>query len=250
MSLNNLVWAVPKSSPILTDDEVHLWRASLEQPVSVVEALNAHLADDERERADRLVFERDRRKFIVGRGVLREILAGYTGLSPSEIRFEYSLTNKPSLANQTQSAELEFNLSHSNEVVLYALTRRRLIGVDLEWLRPMPNADSMVARYFSPAEIESFHRLSPAQREEGFFNGWTRKEAYVKALGEGIGHPLDQFSVSLSPGEPARLTSVHNDPAQIERWLLHAFEPFPGYVAALIVEGQGWTCQSWEWRAT
>jgi 4'-phosphopantetheinyl transferase len=249
MRLNNLVWALPKSSPTLADAEVHLWRAALDQPEQVIEALSAHLADDERQRADRFVFERDRRKFIVGRGALREILAGYTGQAPAEIGFTYSSTNKPSLVNRSAVGELEFNLSHSHECVLYALTRRRMIGVDVEWLRPIPNADGIVARYFSVTEIESFQRLSPAQRDEGFFNGWTRKEAYVKALGQGIGHPLDQFSVSLIPGEPARLYAVQNDPGEVERWSIQAFQPFPGYVAALIVEGQDWTCHSWEWRA-
>jgi 4'-phosphopantetheinyl transferase len=130
------------------------------------------------------------------------------------------------------------------------VTRSRRIGVDLEWLRPLTDADGIVERFFSKTEREDFRRLSPDQRIEGFFNCWTRKEAYVKALGEGITRPLDEFVVALKPGEPARLLSVRDDPGEVERWSLHSFQPWPDYVAALIVEGRDWQLKCWEWRAS
>ena len=134
----------------------------------------------------------------------------------------------------------------------YAVTRQRRVGVDIEYLRSLPDLDTVAERMFSPGERAALRRLPLAQRHEGFFNGWTRKEAYIKAIGEGLSHPLDRFTVSLAPGAPARLEDVESDPAEAARWTLEALAPNPGCVAALAVEGRPprLACHRWQERAS
>jgi 4'-phosphopantetheinyl transferase len=146
------------------------------------------------------------------------------------------------------SDELRFNVSHSHGLALYAVTRRRKIGIDIERVRPISGPEQLAARFFSAGENAELCALPEHVKHEAFFNCWTRKEAYVKARGEGLSLPLNQFDVSLNPGEPARLLRVERDPQEAARWSLQGLTPAPGYVAALAVEGHGWRLACWEWR--
>jgi 4'-phosphopantetheinyl transferase len=173
-------------------------------------------------------------------------------MAPEYIEFRHAARGKPALKETgspgIEAAKLKFNLSHSHELALYAITQSREVGIDIEHMRPMPDAAQIVERFFSLQERRTFHALPPEQQNEAFFTCWTRKEAFIKAKGEGLYHPLDQFSVSLVPGESARLLHVEKEPLEITHWSLRALTPTPGYVAALAVEGHSWQLRCWRIR--
>jgi 4'-phosphopantetheinyl transferase len=232
----------------LAEDEVHVWRTALDRSDSSLRRLARVLSPDERARADRFVIERVRRRFVACRGALRMILGRYTGQAPERLRFLYGDYGKPVLAPSAGIADLHFNVSHSEELALVAVARGREIGVDVERLRPLPGAERIAERFFSAPERTAIQALPAERKLEAFFTCWTRKEAYIKALGDGLGHPLDEFAVSLVPGEPARLWSVGDTGSGEEAsWSLEALLPTPGYVAALAGRGRGWRMTSRPW---
>lgn len=240
-----------RSSPpglILAGDDIHIWRGSLDQPADRAEAMWQTLSTDECRRADHFQFERDRWRFVVGRGVLRSILGLYLNLDPAQVQFCYGLRGKPSLAVGLDNVSLEFNLTHSGPLALYAFTRDRPIGVDVEQVRPLPDADQMVAQFFSPNEKAAYRELPADQKQLGFYLCWTRKEACIKALGEGLAQPLSSFDVSLTPGEPARVLRTASDPDDASLWSLISLTPLPGFVAALAVQGQDWHLACWDYE--
>ncbi|HZE69993.1 MAG TPA: 4'-phosphopantetheinyl transferase superfamily protein [Pyrinomonadaceae bacterium] len=221
--------------------DVHVWRASLDQTPAIVEQLRQLLSADERIRADRFHFENDRQHFVVGRGCLRMLLSRYLEIPPGEIQFSYGAQGKPQLA--TANAQLHpfhFNLAHSGTLALYAFTRVGEIGVDLERIRPEFTGDDIAKRFFSPGEVACLNELSRELRHEAFFNCWTRKEAFIKAIGMGLSLSLDQFDVTLGPAEPAELLRTRWDEKEAARWSLKALDVGPGYVAAVAVAGRDW----------
>ncbi len=240
-------WPPPPPDLTLPDNQVHLWRASLELPTSCAQSLESSLTPDERQRADRFHFDKDRRHFIVARGVLRDILSRYLATEPGQLRFRYSDYGKPALMLTPGQPELTFNLSHSYTLALYAIAHRRQIGIDLEYIRPLADIERIAGRFFSNRENDTFQALPQSQKLEGFFNCWTRKEAYIKARGEGLSLPLNRFDVSLRPGEPAALLEVRDEPAEMARWSLQAVRPGSNYAAALVVEGEDWQLKCWQW---
>ena len=237
----------PPKNLKLSRDDVHVWRATLDQPAEYVRQLAQSLSEDERLRAERFYFERDRSRFIVGRGLLRFILSRYLEIPANKLQFCYSSRGKPELVETSSAYKLRFNVSHSQGLVMYAVTRDRSIGIDVEYIRPMPEAEQIVKSFFSVYENNVFQHLPLCQKQLAFFNCWTRKEAFVKAIGDGLSLPLDQFDVSLIPGEPARLLEIKGDRSST-CWSLQDLTLDPGYAAALAVEGQGWNLSCWEWE--
>jgi 4'-phosphopantetheinyl transferase len=156
------------------------------------------------------------------------------------------LHGKPYLAAKFNPGDLRFNLAHSNELAVYAFALGREIGIDVEHVHALPDAEQIAARFFSAQENVVLRMLPEGQRLEAFFNCWTRKEAYIKAIGEGLSHPLDQFQVSLSPEEPTRLLNVEGSPEEVTRWSIAPWVPAAGYVAALVVEGSGCHLECWQ----
>ena len=184
----------------------------------------------ERARAARFRFERDRRRYVVRRGRLRTLLAGYLDHEPADVALTVDRFGKPALA----TGALRFNLSHSHGLALYAIAFGIEVGCDLERRDPRLAGADVAARFFSPGEVRALRALAPARRTEGFFNCWTRKEAYVKARGCGLSLPLDGFDVSLAPGEPAALLRG------CDGWSVAAFAPAPDYHAAVVAAGSDW----------
>lgn len=180
--------------------------------------------------------------------MLRAILSRYVGRPAKQLRFEYSRYGKPALAAEPGQAEVHFNLSHSHGLALVAVTHRQAVGVDLEYIRPMDDYDDVARSTFSANEYAAIRALPAAQRLEAFYACWTRKEAYIKALGEGLSHPLKQFDVSVAPDAPAALLSAGGDPQEAARWSLWALSPGPGYVAALAIAGRGWQLGTWQFE--
>jgi 4'-phosphopantetheinyl transferase len=179
----------------------------------VADELAAVLSSDEWARADRFAFDRDRTEYVVCRGVLRWLLARYRDDSPSRLRFRYSPRGKPELDGPADPVELRFNLAHSHGAAVVAVTRARPVGVDLERIRPLMDLGSLVRTCFAPEEQAEFWSLPELVRPRAFFAGWTRKEAFLKATGEGLGRPLDSFALSLAPYALARLVRVVGDEA-------------------------------------
>jgi 4'-phosphopantetheinyl transferase len=242
------LWSLPPKTLLLGDNEVHVWRASLEQPPSQVERLQRKLSQEELERAKRFHFQRHRAYFIVARGLLRTILSRYLKIEPRRLHFQYGPKGKPELAGETSRRGLRFNVSHSHNLALYAVTRGRQIGVDVERIRPDVAGEKIAERFFSPREAATLRELPASVRQEAFYTCWTRKEAYLKAVGEGITLRLDQFEVSVTPGEPAVLLSINGDPKEASYWSLKGLGPGPGYVGALAVKGHGWDLRCWRWE--
>lgn len=221
------------------DHAVHVWRERLDCPEDERDRFQAWLSPDEKERAARFRFARDRDAYIVARGRLRQILSGYLDRMPTGIRFTYSPAGKPGLEPGPETADIQFNLAHSRRRAVYAVTRNRRVGVDLEY-RDARAALAIADGFFAPAEKAGYDRLPPEVHETAFFLWWTRKEAFLKALGSGLSIPLDQFEVSLAPGEPAALHGTGWDSAEAERWRLVDLEVERDYAGALAVEGRDW----------
>jgi 4'-phosphopantetheinyl transferase len=215
--------------------EVHVWQVPLDRVDSISSEYNI-LSGDERARAARFHFEQDRIKFVMAHGALRVVLAGYLGVEPSQLEFCKGSAGKPELALECNPIHLGFNFSHSHDLALIGVTLNRKIGVDVEYIRPIEDADQLVERFFSPREQSAYRALPAHQKHQAFFNGWTRKEAFIKATGAGLSYSLDRFDVSLEPGKPAQFLRIGNDSQEISRWLLRHLSPGPEYIGAIAVE--------------
>jgi 4'-phosphopantetheinyl transferase len=239
-------WLVPPEPLTLRQDEVHVWRFGLSWPSAKIAALERTLTEDERLRAERFRFEKDRNRFIAARALLRTILARYLGASSDQLRFESSPFGKPKLTQDSLFEDMRFNLSHSGKLALLAVARAREVGVDLEMIRPGLAEEAIPEKFFSPLEVEVLRALPMEQQTEAFFNCWTRKEAYIKARGEGLSIPLHLFDVTLAPGDRAALIETRGDPQEARRWLLKEVSPAPGFVGAVAAEGGDWRLKCWD----
>lgn len=209
----------------------------------------ALLSAAERERADRFAFERDRTRYTLCRAGLRRLLSAHLGIPPAAIAFDTNAYGKPRLVNGPEPGGLQFpggvqfNVSHSGDIAVYALAHGRAVGVDVEAIETRVDRDAIARDTFSAAEHDAYAALNPASRPVAFMNCWTRKEAFIKAVGEGLSYPLRSFDVSLVPGEDARLLRLEAGPGTAGDWTLASFEPCPGYVGAVAVEGRGAPCR-------
>jgi 4'-phosphopantetheinyl transferase len=233
-------WPVAPPDLRLDRQAVHVFAVSLETTPEQLAVHEALLAADERERAEksRPPF---RERFIVARSVLRRVLSGYLNCASADLQFSYGARGKPGLVN----ADLHFNLAHSHELALIAVTRVAAVGVDVEKLRPVRDAARIAERYFTANEAAAFRNVSPDQQAVVFFNLWTRKEAWLKATGEGITEALSKFEVTFLPGEPAAVRSVMDAAAAGAAWHLEALAPAPGFVGALAIPNREVQLQCW-----
>jgi 4'-phosphopantetheinyl transferase len=211
--------------------EVQVWFVDLAASMASVEACFHSLSAAERDRASQFCSEKLKNAFTLSRGILRALLGAYLGSEAGCLRFAYGLRGKPRLA--FPETPLTFNLAHSGKFAAYAFAVGCEVGVDIEEIRPMRDQEEVVRRFFAREECEEWLTLDPAQRDAGFYRGWTRKEAFIKALGDGLSVPLDSFRVSLRPEAPAKLLHVDKDPAAAGRWSLFSLIPADGYIGAL-----------------
>jgi 4'-phosphopantetheinyl transferase len=239
-------WQIPAGDFKLSESHVHVWRVFLNASQEVRDAVVQVLSEEERMRASRFYFERDRHRWIIARGVLRMILARYLQMEPEKLLFVFNQYGKPALAPFYDS-KFEFNLSHSDDIALYALTYGRQVGVDVEYMKEDIEYDELARVSFSPDERAVLRSLSGEAKREAFYNCWTRKEAYIKARGMGLSLPLDLFDVSLRPGEAAGLLASREDPREVNRWSFQNLFPGTDYAGALAVEGSGWQLNCWQW---
>jgi 4'-phosphopantetheinyl transferase len=224
---------------------VHLWCGSYNDMQPYFQLLSQPLSKTERMRGEKYRFPNDRHNYVIRHGILRFLIGRYLYVNPKEIRFGVNEFGKPLIESTWRGDPLHFNMSTSNKMVLYAVARGRRVGVDMEFIKPMEDMDAIVESCFSFDENAEFNALPAKKRQEAFYQCWTQKEAFVKALGDGLFRRLDQFDVSVTPGTPAELRRTAWDPDEAARWTLKTITPAAGYIASLAVEGSGWslTCR-------
>ena len=236
-----LIWrqeqAQGKPSWKLAESAIHIWVASLEMAYQEIDGLFTILSPDEKTRAGRFYFDRDRNRFIAGRGILRRLISIYLDENPSRVEFVCGETGKPALKAGLQGKTLKFNLSHSNDLALYVFSWDYKVGIDIEYIHSMPNMDDFAEKFFSARETELINSLRGEEKDAAFFKLWTCKEALLKANGSGLTMPLSHMEIFLDADGSAALNSIGGDRAQASRWHLEAFNPAQGYQAALAVEG-------------
>jgi 4'-phosphopantetheinyl transferase len=237
----------------LQPHQVDIWRVFLDLPDDTVKSLFASLSADETQRAARFHFPADRDRFLIAHGCLRDVLSHYLRCEPDQLNFSTGEYGKPILLSDKY---MNFNLSHSGDYALIAVTRERKVGIDVERIRQRVSHEGIARRYFSQGEISELVALPPEERRVAFFNGWARKEAYIKAHGLGLSLPLDSFDVSLTPNEAAILRATRPDQEESARWTLISLAVDPDYAGALAVEGsalslskgQGLEFRLWDWK--
>jgi 4'-phosphopantetheinyl transferase len=224
----------------LRSDEIHVVDVRLDEPVDDAPAL---LDEGERARAARFVFERDRRRFVAAHVWTRVLLARAVGRPAASLRFAVGASGKPRLSEN--ALDLRFNLTHAGERALVALTLGREVGIDVEEHRSIDALD-LASRVFARGEIAALAALSPSDRLAAFYRGWTRKEAFVKARGDGLAYPLDSFDVSLLDGETSQIVGEDADGSRGPRaWRIVPLPIEPGYTAALAAEAGEWRIVRW-----
>jgi 4'-phosphopantetheinyl transferase len=223
----------------LDNSTVDVWQVRLSGMLPIFGDLKAVLSLDEVERADKFYLQKDQERFIITRGTLRYLLSAYLGKSPVEISFQYSEYGKMSLSLPLHASGLCFNLSHSADMAVIAMTYGREIGVDVEAVHSDIDFETLAREFFSPAEVKSLLALTPEARHRGFFECWCRKEAYLKARGEGLSYPLNGFTVWLTEAETQTL-DVHDDPEESRRWRICSLSLGSDYAGALAVPGHDW----------
>jgi 4'-phosphopantetheinyl transferase len=243
----NYRWRLPPECIRLCPNEVHVWRASLNLPNEYLSQLARNLSDDEVLRANHFHFEQDRRRFVAGRSVLRQILGGYLCVEPVQLQFGYGPHGKPFLSEEFDNGNIRFSIARSHDMALYAFTIGREIGADLEKTQSLAEAEKIVSRLFSMRENAVFYSLQTENRQDAFYFCWTRKEAYAKALGNGLIEPSGQASTCLIPEKSATKSLVVGNQAEFIHWSLETLVPAPGYMGALAVEGGEYHLNCYQW---
>lgn len=238
-----LLPGAPERNRRLDPDTIEHWAVPLDVAPGIENAARQLLSPEERARADRFHFERDRRRYCIAHAAMRVLLGAYTGTAPSDLRFDVLARGKPVLKTHPG---LHFNLSHSGEMALLGVTTLAEIGVDIERRRVLSDRDAIARSYFAPGECRALASLAGDARDLGFFLCWTRKEAYVKAVGDGIAFGLDRFEVTLDPDGTVRFVTLDGSAEAAAGWSLHDLAPAPGYAGAAAVRAHpkeliGWT---------
>jgi len=237
MSTDQNEWRKPPLKLALQKEEVHIWKASLTRSLPEIDLFRKQLSQDEIERAERYCFEKDRHHFIVSRGILRTLLSCYLECLPTEIHFSYNSFGKPSLVGDHL---LEFNVSHSQELVVYAFSYGRSLGIDIEYCRPTRNIE-LISHSFSDVEQKQLSELPREQQLKGFYQCWTRKEAFIKAAGKGFALRLKSFDVSLDPTSSPKILRIDSPEEQVQDWSLQDIPVPEEYAGALVVKNWHWT---------
>lgn len=238
-------WVTPPQTPPLSDDDIHVWRASLDLDSDLLHTMHTSLAPDEQARAARFKFDRDRQRFIAARGMLRAILGAYLSRQPASLSFTYGPHGKPSLNPHDNERTIQFNVSHSHGMALYAVATTREVGVDLEAVRPMADWEDIARRFFAPQEVTDILSWPKDLQQEAFFRCWTGKEAYLKARGSGMTLSLKSFDVRVAEDGPNALRSEDS-----HRWTLCGLSPASSYTGAVVGEGTNWRLRCWSWSGS
>jgi 4'-phosphopantetheinyl transferase len=232
------LWEAAQPPQPLLGAEAHVWLARLDPPPAMMAHLLGLLSDEERQKAAHFRFEHDRRHYAVAHAMLRHLLGAYLGMSPHAVTLAATSHGKPYNICQTGLPDLRFNLSHSHDSALVALTLGREIGVDIEYARPLADGDLIATQFFSPTERAALMALPPEQKQTAFYRCWSRKEGVIKATGLGLAMALESFDVTLAPDLPARLLALRDATASAVPWMMYDLPSVPGFACALVVAGE------------
>ncbi len=232
----------------ISSGTVHVWQFDIALPKDQADPYRQILSPDENQRADRFYFDRDRVRFIAARAAMRSILGAYLDVAAHKIIFSYAANGKPELAGGLNESGLKFNLSHSRDRALLGLISNSCIGVDIEFINHEFASDEIAQRFFAPGEVSRLRAIPERERAAAFFSCWTRKEAYIKAVGEGLSLPLDSFEVAFGPGVEPSLLRVETSPEEAARWSMYNIRAAEGYAAAILVEGKDHKIEYREWN--
>lgn len=247
LSIPTPVWLPPPVDLALQPGEIHLWRASLALDSTLYHQLVSTLTPDERQRAERFYRQEHQSRFVACRAFLRAILGHYLDRAPEQIQFCYGSHGKPAIEQSINSLGLEFNLSHSENIALYAIALHHRTGIDLEAIRPVSDLEQLSKRFFAPQEHLAIQSLPVDERLHGFFQYWTLKEAVLKAVGDGLSK-LEEVEVAIADGS-VQLIQLGAESLPIGVWSLWQCIPAPGYVASLAVEGTTQQFRFWQWQS-
>lgn len=237
-------WKPPPNNLTLKSIETHIWRANLDKNNSNFAFLKTHLTKDEVEYAKRFKFKKHSNRFIIARGILRSLLGRYLEVTPRKIKIEYSDYGKPHFQNEKA---INFNISHSKQMAVFAFSKYCNIGIDIEFINKKIEFDEIAKRFFSKNEVKTLNSLSDKDKVIGFYNCWTRKEAFIKAVGEGLSFPLDKFEVSLEPEKPAKIIKINCPQQDVSKWSIYAIKPEHNFVGSCVLEGSIERIKYWNW---
>lgn len=247
-NMSDAGWKAARQKIFLAENEAHIWRIALFQKDKVLEFSADLLDENEKSKAAKFRFERDRRNYIAAHGAMREILGFYLECCPKKIEFTTNYYGKPFLRrNQT---DINFNMSHSHEWALLALTKGKKIGVDIELIRAEIAEQNLAEQIFSPLENETLRNLPEKLRLKAFFDCWTRKEAFIKAVGKGLSYPLEEFAVSCAPHQSAMLLSINNSSDEVENWHIKELNVGENYAAAAAIESKQLKLKFYHWECS
>lgn len=237
----SIEWQFPLLFPWLQENDIHIWRFETPPSDFRYDKMYGLLSRDEKKRANRMRFEKNRREFVMARGALRMILGGYLHRAPRQVIFGENEYGKPELIN---GKRITFNVSHSHGLVLLAFAKACSVGIDVERVLDLEYS-VMAQRFFAHDEAQKLLSLPESEQLQAFYVCWTRKEALVKAVGDGLSHPLDQFEVTFTLDEPADILRISRNE---NHWHIWDLSELPGYAAALVSDHEDPVIKCWEWH--
>ncbi|HLO49784.1 MAG TPA: 4'-phosphopantetheinyl transferase superfamily protein [Kamptonema sp.] len=247
MIASDCLWDTPPAQLTLLSNDIHIWCAALDLSPEQIKMYELTLSADEKIRAERFHFERHKYSFIASRGILRAILSRYLNIKPHQLQFEYGTRGKPEIAESCSEKKLKFNLSHSDKIALYAITTTSAIGIDIEKYRPLDDAEQIAERFFTARECAWLSEIPPSEKQAAFFSLWTCKEAYLKAIGEGLAFGLDRCEIGINSNNCPKLLSIQGDSQAAKPWFLQQLNPVLGYVGAVAVKAENPRFTYWQW---
>ncbi len=229
----------------LQPSQLHVWSVCKSDHENRLQEYWDILNEAEKERALTFRFLKDRYCFIIARGVLRNLLGAYIQMAPDQVKFQFGHNGKPYVHHPSQ---IKFNISHSGDTILLGFVQKHSIGIDVEYTKRKVDVKKIAELFFAEEEVTSLFRLDQAYHTQAFYNCWTRKEAFIKAVGSGLSFPLDQFVVSLDSTKEATLIDTKWDKKEKDKWMLNTIEPGKDYIGAVSVKGNVSDIQSWRYQ--